>query len=900
MVKDNGEQYKGGWTKVKAMKRCLGLILAVFMLLGAANMVFADDGMAGVEKVYFSENFESPAYEQTTVLGRGDDVFNGWTANNGSGASYTDDTVFALEKETDNQSLSLTRTAVTSSSGQVTFSKGFTEALPSSELVRLSFRLKKEPGAGNFVMSLGGAQWFFCTNRNRNYLMHGAYDSSNFTSHSYSDNAWHEVELLINYSAKTFEYYIDGAAMTKGKTAGVADDNRTRSFSGSVSVANLNQLSIYTWRNAEGGTANARFFFDDIQVSTVDDKKICELAAEKLAVPSVCNQNLKLPKVGYGGAEIKWESSDTNLISNDGTVSRGEMGEIQTVILTATVTKGGVSVQYPFAVKVPPMSVYFYEDFENETTAGLLKNWSAGTSGGNYEEVFRWTVEQETAVNRAAAVTRYKTAATSGMDSSYTLTKAFESQVTSGSVVSVKTKFLLKGYANVLVSFGNSAKVAEFTIRTNVGDILLGGSHISGGAPTKLNASGGIDLNKWHEIEFVIDMAQSQYDLYFDGAYRGKFGFINNTFNNASLDRVRMGLARTTGAIDQSVYYDDWTVALVDVPYAYSTVDFGFQNAQGNTCVYPEAGGSLSSVTLKKHKAAENAVMLAAVYENDRLKSVSAPVDVSNAKISADNTYTVSLPIASADAKIKAFVFDGTDTLKPLAEGKTYGKRSPLQLFVAGDSMAENVAGSTSSKVVNGETVTYNREGWGMRIGGCFADGAVAVSNHAVGGRSTASFISEGRLAGALAKAQRGDFLFISFGHNDQGQNISIDDYKANLKLYSKMAKEKGVTPVFITPITRISTSAADTDIFTEADAGLGNYASAMKEAAQESGDVCLDLYTAFNGVLKDQPYSTVRTYYVPANIDGTHLSPAGAQKAAELIAQLLAQSGSAAGSLLK
>ena len=49
--------------------------------------------------------------------------------------------------------------------------------------------------------------------------MHGAYDSSNFTSHSYSDNTWHEVELLIDYSAKTFEYYIDGTAMTTGLEA---------------------------------------------------------------------------------------------------------------------------------------------------------------------------------------------------------------------------------------------------------------------------------------------------------------------------------------------------------------------------------------------------------------------------------------------------------------------------------------------------------------------------------------------------------------------------------------------------------------------------------------------------------------------------------------------------------
>lgn len=42
------------------------------------------------------------------------------------------------------------------------------------------------------------------------------------------------------------------------------------------------------------------------------------------------------------------------------------------------------------------------------------------------------------------------------------------------------------------------------------------------------------------------------------------------------------------------------------------------------------------------------------------------------------------------------------------------------------------------------------------------------VSNHAVGGRSSKSFISEGRLDIVSANLKEGDFLLIQFGHNDQ------------------------------------------------------------------------------------------------------------------------------------
>lgn len=190
-----------------------------------------------------------------------------------------------------------------------------------------------------------------------------------------------------------------------------------------------------------------------------------------------------------------------------------------------------------------------------------------------------------------------------------------------------------------------------------------------------------------------------------------------------------------------------------------------------------------------------------------------------------------------------------------------------------------------------------------MRIGELFTDGSVTVANRAVGGQSTENFIDGGRLQAVLTSGKRGDFVLVSFGHNDDGQNISLEDYKANLKTFSQLIKKNGMTPVFITSIPRISMTAEDSAAWSaggyDSD-DLYTYATAMKKAAAASGDVCLDLYTAFCNELQGKTYSEARTYYVSKEIDGTHLSPDGAKKAAQLIAELLGQSDSSLKELLK
>ena len=61
-------------------------------------------------------------------------------------------------------------------------------------------------------------------------------------------------------------------------------------------------------------------------------------------------------------------------------------------------------------------------------------------------------------------------------------------------------------------------------------------------------------------------------------------------------------------------------------------------------------------------------------------------------------------------------------------------------------------------------------KGWGQVFGLYFKD-QVKVDNHAVNGRSTKSFIDEGRWNKVFEQLKKGDYVIIEFGHNDQKED---------------------------------------------------------------------------------------------------------------------------------
>ena len=119
------------------------------------------------------------------------------------------------------------------------------------------------------------------------------------------------------------------------------------------------------------------------------------------------------------------------------------------------------------------------------------------------------------------------------------------------------------------------------------------------------------------------------------------------------------------------------------------------------------------------------------------------------------------------------------------------------QVFIAGDSTASQYG-----------TERAPREGWGQQLQ-TFLDDSYVVRNHAQSGRSSRSFIDQGWFDGIAKEIKKGDVLLIQFGHNDEKiedptrYNEPAQAFPQWLMRYVTLAREKGATPILITPLAR-------------------------------------------------------------------------------------------------
>lgn len=95
--------------------------------------------------------------------------------------------------------------------------------------------------------------------------------------------------------------------------------------------------------------------------------------------------------------------------------------------------------------------------------------------------------------------------------------------------------------------------------------------------------------------------------------------------------------------------------------------------------------------------------------------------------------------------------------------------------------------------------------GWGQMLHESFSD-RVTVKNHAASGRSSRSFLREGRWEPVLK--EKPDYVFIQFGHNDQpgkGDRTTDPDgdFRDNLRKYVADARAIGAKPILVTPVAR-------------------------------------------------------------------------------------------------
>jgi len=200
-------------------------------------------------------------------------------------------------------------------------------------------------------------------------------------------------------------------------------------------------------------------------------------------------------------------------------------------------------------------------------------------------------------------------------------------------------------------------------------------------------------------------------------------------------------------------------------------------------------------------------------------------------------------------------------------------------------------AGKPSIYLASDSTVqTYGaaqapQQGWGQRIAEFFSDD-VRFVNKAIGGRSSKSFIDEGRLDEIVAVIEPGDYLFAQWGINDRYRSDPTrftdpsTTFKQYLNMYIDAARSKNAIPVLLTPTPRLDFS---NGAFQN---GFVDYCAAIKEVGAATDTRVIDLQT--KGLAY---YTSIGLDAVVANIslppmDVLHFQANGALQMARLVAE--------------
>jgi lysophospholipase L1-like esterase len=216
--------------------------------------------------------------------------------------------------------------------------------------------------------------------------------------------------------------------------------------------------------------------------------------------------------------------------------------------------------------------------------------------------------------------------------------------------------------------------------------------------------------------------------------------------------------------------------------------------------------------------------------------------------------------------------------------GFTLAGKKKVTIYLAGDSTMQTYR----------ENETPMR-GWGQYLEKFF-DEDVRVVNKAIGGRSTRTFLEEERWQEIVDELQKGDWVLIQFGHNDQSKNpkrhTPPEDYRKNLIRFVKEARAKKARPVLLTSITM--------RLFDEEGKvknGLGVYPEITRQVAEQMNVPLIDLNQKTSQYVESLGDKASREAYMwlkagehPKYSDGlqdnTHLRELGATKVAALAAE--------------
>lgn len=219
-------------------------------------------------------------------------------------------------------------------------------------------------------------------------------------------------------------------------------------------------------------------------------------------------------------------------------------------------------------------------------------------------------------------------------------------------------------------------------------------------------------------------------------------------------------------------------------------------------------------------------------------------------------------------------------------------KEKPV-FYIIGDSTVRNGDGSGR----NGQW------GWGSFIADYFDTNRISIQNLAIGGRSSRTFITEGRWDKILSTLKKGDYLIMQFGHNDSGplddtarargtirgtgdeskdiynpitkKQETVYSYGWYMRKYIREAKSKGAIVMVCSPIPRNEWKNGKV---IRSDDSYGKWS---RETAEKEGVFFIDLNNKVALAYEGLGDAKVKTFF-PA--DHTHTNLEGAKINADIV----------------
>lgn len=214
-------------------------------------------------------------------------------------------------------------------------------------------------------------------------------------------------------------------------------------------------------------------------------------------------------------------------------------------------------------------------------------------------------------------------------------------------------------------------------------------------------------------------------------------------------------------------------------------------------------------------------------------------------------------------------------------------------LYIIGDSTVRNGNGTGADSLW----------GWGSLISPWFDTSRISIDNRALGGRSSRTFITEGRWERIMQTLRPGDFVIMQFGHNDASplddtarargtlkgtgseeqeiynpirkQQETVHTYGWYMRRYVNDAKSKGAIAIICSPVPRDNWKNGKV---MRADSSYGRWA---RQVAEETGAFFIDLNMAIADRYEQLGQDRVKLFFPK---DHTHPDKKGSELNAAIV----------------